>query len=703
MNVGQETAPRIIDALTSAGYAAVNYVLDEVPNRDANDWLVRDRAGLAARLQELEQIAESELESIAQELKYRAKSATNSVAEEENPGDDTLAFIKSTAARNEFVKLRSQPDSPARNAAMTRILRDNLDWRKTPTGEKTCVRPTSKNYRRVFYCDPVLAGLVGHDEFLQQTVFLRQAPWRKRKCIGEPWTDDDDARLRIFLRENYGELAHAELTSDFFRAAAMDNSFNSVVRWLEQLPAWDGTPRAESIFIDFLRADDSPYVREATMNWLLGAVARVYYPGCNYHYCLVLQGQQGCGKSYLLEQLGGQWHADLKDRLDNEKAVDALQLAWICELGELSATRRVDVNSLKCFLSESYDTHRFPYERRAVRRPRHVVFAGTCNDKTPLNDPTGARRFNVIQCHNKRGQFVPGFSREYVQQIWSEVRHKFRQLFPTDDAFDANKLLLSPESAKIAAQLAEGATMDDGLEAEIAAFLDKPIPAPAIWRLLTKCERGRFFAEAAITISADTLRARQKARRRPQELRELEAALEDMTPTEIKNFRGETTGIGYTLYGDTYRQHICAAEIVSEMSSRPDRRLTMRRVNEALNSLDGWEKGDRIQGDPQYGDQRNIFRRVTPLEFDDNNTGGGNTGGNTGGNVLVTEEDEFDGYDPNHDTYSGTDYEGEEAVLLQCKYYRWLTKQRANTSDAEYYFRKFEHYRSKLESLRNCG
>ena len=346
----------------------------------------------------------------------------------------------------------------------------------------------------------------------------------------------------------------------------------------------------------------------------------------------------------------------------------------------------------------------------------------------PLNDPTGARRFLILKCNNQRGQFVTGLDREYVQQTWAEVYHKFRQLFPTDDDFDANKLLLSAESAKIAAQLAEGATADDGLEGEVAAFLDKPIPKPAIWRLLTKNERNRFINESSVVVASDVLRARQKARRRPQELRELEASLGDMTTTEVKNLRGETVDIVYRLYGDTHRQHICAAEIVSEMSSRPDRRLNMRRVNEVLSLLSGWEKGDRIQGDPQYGDQRNVFYRTTPLEFDDNdsddptpsgdnNTGGvddndtdnsnsvGDTGNvdetnDTGGNISVTEEDEFDGYDPKRDRYTGTDFYGMEATLLQCKYYYWLIKENIGTEDEEIYRRKFEYYRTQLETLR---
>lgn len=679
-NVGQETAPEIVAALMNAGYPATSHVLSEQKNFDANDWFIKDREELFARLKELEEISEGELEDAAQELQaraYRETAAANDIGEKDSSGfqfDEVpvpaeLAFIRDAAQRNDFIKLRNQPESPARNAAMVEIIRNNLQWRKDLKGKKTSPKPTSANYRNIFTNDPVISGLFGYEEFSGQVVFLKQPPWKKRKCIREPWSDDADARLRIYLRENYSELASGQLTSDYFRTTAQDNSFHVVQDWIINLPDWDGTPRAEEIFIKFLNVNDTAYAREVSLNWLLGAVARIFHAGCRYDYCLILQGEQGTGKSYILEQLGGDWHIDLTDAVDSEKAVDAIQNAWLAEIGELSAVRRSDINALKVFLSQPYDNHRFAYERRATRRPRHCVFAGTINDQQPLNDQTGARRFNILECRNKRGQFVKGLDREYIQQVWAEVYHRFRQMFPTDEDFDANKLLLSPESAAIAARLAEGATADDGLAGEIAAFLDKPIPPPAIWRLLTKNERNKFIAEAHIVISRDTLKDRQRTRRRPKEMLELEKVLENYTQEELRE-RGESISV-YNLYGDHYRNHISAAEVLNEFFNGTDRRKSPRRVNEVLSLLSSWEKGERIQNDREYGDQRNVYYRTTPLELpdDDNetpptnddtsndNTSSDDTGNNdyetrsdTGdnGNGTNRDQQELEQYDEQH-------------------------------------------------------
>lgn len=840
-NVGQGKAVEAVAALMDNGFPAANFVLSETPNFDANDWFVKDRAELAARMKELEAEAVIKLDAAAAELKTRIEAgvreiqseveiavqklksieeatiqalpsgaesfqtytglmiqqleayteltaptpiflkavmekfqehaastirklqkraaAVIEVADKEKSDSshdsadkpkDPLHFIKLEAVRNDFRKLQNSPETPARNSAMREIIRDWLTWSHDKVGNPTKVKAIFGNYRAVFDNDPVLKGLFGNDEFYRQVVFLKQAPWRKKNCVGELWNDTDDAFLDLYLREHYGELSHRELTPNFFKTYAEKNSFNVVQDWLNHLPAWDGKPRAETLFIDFLKvADDKDgYSREVTLNFLFGALARAYYPGCEYNYTPILQGEQGCGKSYILKKLGGRWCINLQDRIGSEKAIDAIQKAWICEIGELSASRKAENTELKNFLTEVVDTHRFAYDKRATQPARHVVFVGTCNDETPLSDHTGARRFVILKCGNRRNEFIEGLTPEYVQQVWSEALYKFRQLFPTDESFDAGKLLLSPKSIEIAAQLAEGATADDGLEGEVAAYLNKPIPAAPIWRLLTKFERCRFIAESRIIIPTDELKNRQAARRRPKEAAELKELLADMTPVEVKGFKGETDMV-YKLYGDTYREHICASEIIAEMAGgRPDKRLTARRVNEVLSRLDGWTKGARIQTDHEYGDQRRVYYRTTPLEIleddfeppynddtegdndngnnfdnraddsagndfndtsgENNNDSGGNdfdktsktaddSGGNDTGGRQGTEGEssEFDGYNPNerHNPPSGSI----EEALLHCRYYYWQIKNDDNDDSNR---RWFEYWKKELTDRR---
>ena len=71
--------------------------------------------------------------------------------------------------------------------------------------------------------------------------------------------------------------------------------YHPVRDYLESL-VWDGVPRLDTLLIDYLGADDTPYVRAATRKTLTAGVARIYEPGVKFDSILVLNGPQGIGK-----------------------------------------------------------------------------------------------------------------------------------------------------------------------------------------------------------------------------------------------------------------------------------------------------------------------------------------------------------------------------------------------------------------------
>jgi len=68
---------------------------------------------------------------------------------------------------------------------------------------------------------------------------------------------------------------------------------------------------------------------------------------------------------------------------------------WGIELPELTALTRSQGEVKKAFLSRSEDKYRPPYERSTLIQPRQCVFIGTTNETEFLDDPTGARRYDV--------------------------------------------------------------------------------------------------------------------------------------------------------------------------------------------------------------------------------------------------------------------------------------------------------------------
>jgi predicted P-loop ATPase len=151
--------------------------------------------------------------------------------------------------------------------------------------------------------------------------------------------------------------------------------------------------------------DDTDYYYEVMKTFMLGAICRVFHPGCKFDYTIILYGSQGFGKSEFVRRLAlcPEWFNDNFNTLDGDKASEKLAGMWMLELAELKALKSSkDSESIKAFLTSRYDTYRAPYERRTQQRPRMCVFAGTTNNMNVFVDKTGNRRFWPIITHQGR-------------------------------------------------------------------------------------------------------------------------------------------------------------------------------------------------------------------------------------------------------------------------------------------------------------
>lgn len=493
-------------------------------------------------------------------------------------------------------------------------IRDACEWNgnfeKGEDGKRVfrrkSIKATQANLDLIFENDPNLRGLVGYDEFQEMKVLLKPAPWNSKAKAGKgkEWGDADDAELRGYIRRNYAELKDKQGIEDTVVHFANRNAFHPVKNFFANLPAWDGVGRAETLFIKFLRVDDTPYAREVTMNWLTAAVARIFNPGCTYHTALVLQGAQGIGKSYLIERLGGEWYLELIESVDDTHASDAIQRGWLVEMKEMAATRKAEINNVKAFIERSFETRRRVYEKHATTSYRHCVFAVTCNDDEFLKDPTGNRRYLILHCNSQMFGYVEGLTDEYIQQIWAEVYHRYCELFK--EGFDEEKLSLSREHKIEAETVAAKYVQDDGLTTEIKGYLDTKIPPQVIWQVLTREERRKFIADGNIKFvkGFDELKARIKARGRGTRDVEIEK-LQTIFASETVRDSGDLS----IIYGSEYRQHICAAEIFNECFGS-DNRKKMFRINEILSTLEGWHLGERLRNaNPAYPDQKKPYYR----------------------------------------------------------------------------------------------
>ena len=247
-------------------------------------------------------------------------------------------------------------------------------------------------------CAPEWMGVLAFNESSMAVVAETQPPASARRAPFV-WSDIEDIESAAWMQRN-GLYVGRDIAGQAIQAAARKRSFHPVRDYLNGL-AWDRIKRIDDWLLLYLGADATAYTRAAGAKWLIGAAARVFQPGCKNDSCLILEGEQGAGKSTALRILGGEWFSDDMPELGSKDAALNTRGVWIIELSELDAMTAAEVSRIKAFMSRAVDRFRPPYGRHPIDAPRECVFAGTSNHDVYLKDETGGRRFWPIRCGPK--------------------------------------------------------------------------------------------------------------------------------------------------------------------------------------------------------------------------------------------------------------------------------------------------------------
>jgi len=297
----------------------------------------------------------------------------------------------------------------------------DTDWlEKLKLSSKGKIEPTIDNALVIIRNDPQLKDAYYYDEFRDRPVVCGDLPWMPfEKRTTHVWSDTDDAGMRNFLEARY-QLDSITKIKDAVDLAMLKTRRHPVREYLKGLE-WDGSKRADTLFIDYLGAEDILYTREVTRKALIGAVARIMEPGCKHDHVLVLIGPQGCRKSTTLAKLGKKWFSDSLYTFTGKDAFEQLQGYWIIELGEMAAARKAEIEQIKQFISKRSDSFRAAYARRTQEHLRQCAFFGSDNDDEFLRDPTGARRFWPVVVTNAGRALAGALTDDIVDQIWAET------------------------------------------------------------------------------------------------------------------------------------------------------------------------------------------------------------------------------------------------------------------------------------------
>jgi len=319
-----------------------------------------------------------------------------------DPASDTTPQVDSTT-------------SPQLRKATTPM---DVSWRNripgaktTKTGGFTCPA-TPVSIASALQLSPTWAGKIWRDEE-QYRVHVDGY-----KTLDEAATD-----LLFFCSDTLGvsvNISHCHLA---IQQVASLHGRSPRRDYLESL-TWDGTPRMDHLLERYFGVESSALHRKMLRCHLIASVARLFDPGCQHDLVLVLQGSQGIRKSSFISELYGTENTLSNVHLDTLGERDSLMKlhsAWAVELAEMTGLSRADQDKLKCAITTRQDTFRPPYGKDVVTLGRRFVLWGTTNNKTPLRDETGGRRWHLIPCQKQMSEEEIQELRSIRDQVWAEA------------------------------------------------------------------------------------------------------------------------------------------------------------------------------------------------------------------------------------------------------------------------------------------
>lgn len=331
--------------------------------------------------------------------------------------------------------------------------------------DKGVLAATIENVVIILRNDPKLKGTLALNELEHTIVARKSLPWRKVRGDSQ-WTDSDDAALRFYLERTYG-VSSKDKIFDATNVVAGENSFHPVRNYLDSC-VWDGVPRVDTLLIDYLGAEDNPYVRAVTRKTLTAAVARIYRPGVKFDTMLTIQGRQGAGKSTLVAKLGKDWFSDTFSTMQGKEAYEQVMGVWIMEIGELAGMRKAEAETIKLYISKQSDRFRPAYGRRTQDFPRQCIFVGTTNETEFLRDTTGNRRFWIVDTpYEPELSVFKDLTSDVVDLVWAEAVEYYKQ---------GEKLFLPPDLEAEARKVQTDYEEDNPRVGIVADYLDRLLP-----------------------------------------------------------------------------------------------------------------------------------------------------------------------------------------------------------------------------------
>ncbi|MDO5525608.1 MAG: VapE family protein [Prevotella sp.] len=237
---------------------------------------------------------------------------------------------------------------------------------------------------------------------MRKNVMTGVAQYRDKNGEDEEFHDlDNEIRNEMTMRAKELGLKSWDKDIARFIDSPRIKMYDPVNDWLDHLPRWDGRDRIAELAarVPCSNRNWEKYLR----TWMMGMTAHWMGRSSLTGNALtpLLIGRQGCGKSSFCRILLPPELRDYyNDRINFKNETDlnlGLTSFALINIDEFDKTTDRQQVVLKYLLSTADVKFRPPYGKTYKQYRRYASFIATTNNKVPLTDPTGSRRFICVE------------------------------------------------------------------------------------------------------------------------------------------------------------------------------------------------------------------------------------------------------------------------------------------------------------------
>ncbi len=196
--------------------------------------------------------------------------------------------------------------------------------------------------------------------------------------------------------------------------------YNPIQNYFENLLKWNGENHIQKL-ANYITTTDDESFQNHFEKWLTRAVLCSLNRGYVNKQCLVLfNTKQNSGKTSFLRFL---IPTELEKYYTEDIGIDKDGLISLCKsliinIDELSVMSKIDVNTLKSFISKNTINARLPYDRKSSLMHRTASFCGSTNRSDFLTDETGSVRWQIFEVL----EINFNYSKEInINQVWAQA------------------------------------------------------------------------------------------------------------------------------------------------------------------------------------------------------------------------------------------------------------------------------------------